>query len=100
MDWHWTIILRYQHMGPPLQQFWAKRTILDNMHFILLVLVFPVHSTKIAKIKGLAYGIVKYFWLNVGIAMLLLFGLGAFVGKDVRSVFFCNFLKYIEYLFL
>ena len=48
---------------------------------------FPFILPRLQRLRDveIAHGIVKYFWLNIGIAILLLIGLGSFVGKSVSS---------------
>ena len=38
--------------------------------------------------KQLGHGIVKYFWLRVGLALLLIIGLGGFKGDKVSCYFY------------
>ena len=47
---------------------------------------FPLILPRVQKLtdRELASGIVRYFWLSVGISILMAFGLGAYFGREVN----------------
>ena len=50
--------------------------------------------------KQLAHGIVKYFWLSVGLALMLYVGLGAVVELKVWYIIFLETYKIMIFLYI
>ena len=42
----------------------------------------------------IAHGIVKYFWLSVGLGLLVFFALGRKIGQEVKLLFYLKYLGY------
>lgn len=80
-----TWILPYQNFAPNVPC-WAISTL------FLWYLLFPFLLSRIQRWSDeqLAYSIVEYFWIQIGLALLITIGFGGFAGNYVSYIFFVS----------